>query len=317
MNEDIMTLSNKLIYGERLRCGSDAVAQQCLTLPDRTFLHNMHQGKPCSTDCWIEKLMSERCGLWQPRRLILIATPSCKAVFVDTDALSAQDSRVGDLVQNEVEANLVYQVTETLLRSGVPPEQIGLISVYRQQLKLLGHLLVDRKGIEILTADRSQGRDKECIIISMVRSNDTGYVSSFTQLRQLLFWLVLQVGDLIKDWRRMNVSFTRARSKLIIFGSRKTLQTAPLLHEFFDLVESKGWILRLPPNADTLHPSLLVGASNVPKRGAEEMEQSLAAKENLAAERPQKKPKLKKVAEDGMLRGRPVLRDLMNETIWT
>lgn len=82
-------------------------------------------------------------------------------------------------MQNEVEANLVYQVTETLLRSGVPPEQIGLISMYRQQLKLLGHLLADRKGIEILTADRSQGRDKNCIIISMVRSNDTGYVSSF------------------------------------------------------------------------------------------------------------------------------------------
>lgn len=82
-------------------------------------------------------------------------------------------------MQNEVEANLVYQVTETLLRSGVAPEQIGLISVYRQQLKLLGHLLADRTGVETLTADRSQGRDKDCIIISMVRSNDTGFVSPF------------------------------------------------------------------------------------------------------------------------------------------
>ncbi|KAJ7672725.1 DNA replication factor Dna2-domain-containing protein [Mycena rosella] len=280
--DQIMTLSNRLIYGDRLRCGSEAVAQQTLVLPDRTFLRNMHIGQPChSTGCWIDKLMSE----------------SCKAVFVDTDGVPAQDSRVGDLVQNEVEANLVYQVTETLLRSGVPPEQIGLISMYRQQLKLLSHLLGDREGIEILTADRSQGRDKDCIIISMVRSNDTGYV-----------------GDLIKDWRRMNVSFTRARSKLIIFGSRKTLQTAPLLHEFFDLVESRGWIVRLPAGADTFHPSLFVGASSAPKRGAEDMDQSLVAKENLAAERPQKKPKLRKGAEDGMLRGRPILRDLVNET---
>ncbi|KAJ6559180.1 DNA replication factor Dna2-domain-containing protein [Mycena vulgaris] len=282
MNQDIMTLSNRLIYGDRLRCGSEAIAQQTLTLPDRTFLRSIHAGKPChSSGCWIEKLMSE----------------SCKAVFVDTDGLPAQDSRVGDLVQNEVEAALVYQVTETLLRSGVPPEQIGLISVYRQQLKLLGHLLRDRKGIEILTADKSQGRDKDCIIISMVRSNDTGYV-----------------GDLIKDWRRMNVTFTRARSKLIIFGSRKTLQTAPLLQEFFDLVESRGWILRLPANADSLHPSLAIGATNAPKRGAEDMDQPLATKENLPVERPQKKPKLKRVVEEGMLRGRPILRDLMNET---
>ncbi|KAJ7505308.1 DNA replication factor Dna2-domain-containing protein [Mycena galericulata] len=281
MNEDIMALSNRLIYGDRLRCGSEAVARQTLVLPDRTFLQDLHVGKPChSGGCWIDKLMAE----------------SCKAVFVDTDAVPAQDSRVGDLVQNEVEANLVYQVTETLLRSGMPPEQIGLISVYRQQLKLLGHLMGDRKGIEMWTADRSQGRDKDCIIISMVRSNDTGFV-----------------GDLIKDWRRMNVSFTRARSKLIIFGSRKTLETAPLLQEFFDLMEDKGWILPLPPNADTLHAVLSAGGSGALKRGAEDMDEVVVAKEN-AVGRPQKKPKLKRVAEDGLLRGRPILRDLVNET---
>ncbi|KAK7048375.1 DNA replication helicase [Favolaschia claudopus] len=280
MNKDIMTLSNKLIYGDRLSCGSDAVANSSLVLPDVRFLDNMHIRTSCHPNgCWIDRLMGQ----------------SCRAVFVDTDAVPAQDSRVGDLVQNEVEATLVYQVTETLLRSGVPPEQIGIISVYRQQLKLLGHLLADRKGIELLTADRSQGRDKDCIIISMVRSNDTGYV-----------------GDLIKDWRRMNVSFTRARSKLIIFGSRKTLQSAPLLQEFFDLMENKEWILELPPKADTLHPALTPGASlSASKRGAEDM---LQGKENgVVNARPPKKPKLKG-ADEGMLRGRPILRDLMNET---
>ena len=40
---------------------------------------------------------------------------SCKAVFVDTDLLPAPDSRVGDLVQNEVEANLVFQVAFHIL----------------------------------------------------------------------------------------------------------------------------------------------------------------------------------------------------------
>ena len=34
-----------------------------------------------------------------------------KAVFVDTDQVPACDSRVGDLVQNEIEAKLVYQVS--------------------------------------------------------------------------------------------------------------------------------------------------------------------------------------------------------------
>lgn len=98
---------------------------------------------------------------------------------MDTDLVPAQDSRVGDLVQNEVEAHLVHQVAEALLQSGISPEQIGVISLYRQQIKLLTQLLHFRPGIELLTADRSQGRDKDCIIISMVRSNDAGVVCSF------------------------------------------------------------------------------------------------------------------------------------------
>lgn len=97
-------------------------------------------------------------------------------MFVDTDQVPARDSRVGDLVENKVEAQLVYQVTECLLGCGVRQDQIGVISLYRQQLKLLSYLLQDRKELEMLTADRSQGRDKDCIIISMVRSNDDGMV---------------------------------------------------------------------------------------------------------------------------------------------
>lgn len=101
----------------------------------------------------------------------------CKAVFVDTDMVPAEDSRIGDLVQNATEARLVFQVAECLARCGIDEKQIGVISLYRQQIKLLSYLLQKRPGIEILTADRSQGRDKDCIIISMVRSNNLGQVS--------------------------------------------------------------------------------------------------------------------------------------------
>jgi DNA replication ATP-dependent helicase Dna2 len=97
---------------------------------------------------------------------------------VDTDSVPARDSRVGDLVQNDVEATLVHQLVETMLHCGVRQDQIGIISLYRQQIKLLTHFLQDRKEIEILTADRSQGRDKDCIIISMVRSNEAGQVKT-------------------------------------------------------------------------------------------------------------------------------------------
>jgi DNA replication ATP-dependent helicase Dna2 len=96
---------------------------------------------------------------------------SCKAVFVDTDQVPALDSNVGNLIQNTVEAGLVTQLTKALLQNGVSEEQIGIISLYRQQIKLLSSQLSDHGSVEILTADRSQGRDKDCILISLVRAN--------------------------------------------------------------------------------------------------------------------------------------------------
>ncbi|KAH9896571.1 Dna2-domain-containing protein [Cubamyces lactineus] len=282
MNSDIMVLSNKLIYSDRLKCGSEAVANQILKLPNANFLQFLHAKSTCRTSqcCWLKQLMSE----------------SCKAVFVDTDQVPARDSRVGDLVENEVEAELVYQITECLLGCGVTQEQIGVISLYRQQLKLLSYLLQDRKGLEILTADRSQGRDKDCIIISMVRSNDDGLI-----------------GELVKDWRRMNVSFTRARSKLIIIGSRKTLQGAQLLSDFFELMDSRGWIVTLPPDAHLMHDFSL----NSPrKRPAEEIAQdgdvlgSAQIKQN--GEKGTKRSRNVGANEESILKGRPLLRDVVN-----
>ncbi|OBZ77918.1 DNA replication ATP-dependent helicase/nuclease DNA2 [Grifola frondosa] len=278
MNADIMLLSNRLIYSDRLRCGSEAVARRSLVLPNPSFIPSLHAKASChKTGCWLRRLLDE----------------SCKAVFVDTDAVPAHDSRVGDLVENQVEACLVYQVTECLLRSGLRQDQIGVISLYRQQLKLLSYLLQDRKEVEMLTADRSQGRDKDCIIISMVRSNDNG-----------------QLGDLVKDWRRINVSFTRARSKLIIFGSRKTLQTTPLLAEFFELMDSKGWILRLPPNAHEMHD---FNPPSCKKRSAEDAVLDLPSKKQKENVRSMLSKKGKIGAtEAGLLKGMPFLRDVVN-----
>jgi DNA replication ATP-dependent helicase Dna2 len=130
--------------------------------------------------------------------------------------------------------------------------------------------------------------------------------------------LAIQVGDLVKDWRRMNVSFTRARSKLIIFGSRKTLQSAPLLSEFFNLMDSKKWILALPPNADQMHshivhPIVLKSAGSPGKRCAGKMEEEkmAAGKENSDIATPVKKIKRSR-AQNGVLRGRPILQDVVN-----
>lgn len=107
-----------------------------------------------------------------------------KAVFLDTDAVPGRDSKVGDLVQNEVEGALVHQIVKSFVQCGVRQNQIAVITPYRQQIKLLSLLVHKEEGyfdVEIMTADRSQGRDKECIIVSMVRSNSEGQVNLLHQ----------------------------------------------------------------------------------------------------------------------------------------
>jgi DNA replication ATP-dependent helicase Dna2 len=68
-------------------------------------------------------------------------------------------------------------MVDSLMRCGVPAESIGVIALYRQQLKLVSRQLEHAPGVEVLTADRSQGRDKDCIIMSLTRSNKEGNVS--------------------------------------------------------------------------------------------------------------------------------------------
>ena len=93
-----------------------------------------------------------------------------------------------------------------MLICGVNYEDIGIMSLYRAQLRLLKRKLKEHEinGLEILTTDQFQGRDKKCIITSMVRCKEE-----------------LHGGALLKELRRVNVPMTRAKSKLIIVGSKK------------------------------------------------------------------------------------------------
>lgn len=104
-------------------------------------------------------------------------------------------------------------------------------------MKLLGddEYLQSKKasGLEMSTIDRYQGRDKETIVISLVRSNAQG-----------------RTGTLLEDYRRINVALSRAKKKLIIIGSLRTLQrgSAVLRPVLQNMIERK-WMTTLPKNA--------------------------------------------------------------------
>ncbi|BGP02897.1 putative DNA replication helicase Dna2 [Rhodotorula toruloides ATCC 204091] len=208
MNSDIMSLSNELVYSGQLKVGDERVGGRKLGVR-KDLAESV-------VESWV----------WD------IIDPDRSVIFVDTDALPARERRNGSLIDNLSEAVLVTKTVSALAGSGVDEEEIGVISLYRQQIKLLSRQLSSHPGVEILTADRSQGRDKECIVLSLVRSNTSG-----------------NAGDLLKDWRRINVCLTRAKSKLVIFGSRSTISHVQLMADFVRLVEAKGWVYELPAGA--------------------------------------------------------------------
>ena len=53
MNEDIMSLSNSLVYDGMLKCGNQSVAKRVLQIPDREQL--------VSAKAWVKDILSDRC----------------------------------------------------------------------------------------------------------------------------------------------------------------------------------------------------------------------------------------------------------------
>ena len=309
MCEDIMVLSNTLIYDGRLKCGTPAVASRSIVIPNIDALRVHHHNPvsirvvdpkkvclgPTRGSCWLRDLLD----------------PSIKACFVNTDPLlplSREALENGLRITNPCEANLTTQLVETLISTGVAPTDIGVITLYRSQLALIKQSLRHHSGVEMHTADKFQGRDKEVVILSLVRSNEDQ-----------------TVGELLKDWRRVNVALTRARTKLLVLGSKSTLVGNELLRNFIALMQGKGWWYDLPVGATEGHvfedvqtqfsskgSADLEGEANSGKSKMKAARQVLGeGKENRLGKRvPAKQAKLD---INALISKRPVLRDIVNE----
>jgi len=76
----------------------------------------------------------------------------------------------GDSKLNPGEAELVAAEVRKLLEL-LPPQDIAVISPYDAQVQKLRELLHDVSDLEIDTVDGFQGREKEAVVVSLVRSN--------------------------------------------------------------------------------------------------------------------------------------------------
>lgn len=122
---------------------------------------------------------------------------------------------------NVEEAELLLLQLHKMLGFGVPPEGIAVISPYSAQVRFLASRSPEPR-VEIDSVDGFQGREKELVIVSLVRSNTEG-----------------ELGFLA-DTRRMNVAMTRARRKLIVIGDSATLCSIQFYADFMKYAEEAG-----------------------------------------------------------------------------
>ncbi|MBC8356705.1 MAG: AAA family ATPase [Planctomycetes bacterium] len=143
--------------------------------------------------------------------------------FVDT-AGAGYDEELepdGESRRNLGEAELIRRKVQALLDTGLAAADIAIIAPYAAQVRLLREL-VDIDRLEVDTVDGFQGREKEAVLISLVRSNASA-----------------EIGFLA-DVRRMNVALTRARRKLVVVGDSATLGSHLFYQQMIDYFEQIG-----------------------------------------------------------------------------
>ncbi len=191
MNEPIMGYSNEYFYDGRLRA-ADLVAKR--TLP---------------------------------------SVPLAEAVvFIDT-AGTGFEEKLHPQFKSRYNDGEVHLLIEHLLdlRGNIPIDEplpsVAIISPYREQVVRAEELIEEETrlrdfSITINTVDGFQGRERDVVYVSLVRSNP----------RQ-------EIGFLA-DYRRMNVALTRARKYLVVIGDSATVGQDAFFAGFLAYAERVG-----------------------------------------------------------------------------
>ncbi|MCE7991406.1 MAG: IGHMBP2 family helicase [Roseivirga sp.] len=127
---------------------------------------------------------------------------------------------------NEEEAALLVKHLSENVKEG---KSVGIIAPYKAQIQLLAELVAKTPALDVIrdlisvnTVDAFQGQERDIIYISLTRSNEQN-----------------EIGFL-KEYRRMNVALTRAKSKLVVLGDSATLGKDSFYNAVLDYVQSIG-----------------------------------------------------------------------------
>ena len=184
-----------------------------MKFPNREFYNNGLKSDSSVDDITINDILTSQ---HEEKALLFIDTSEVE----DNREMHLKDSKS---IINGLEADISVSIAQDYLNAGAGEDDIGIISPYADQVKLIQ----EKTPVEVKTVDGFQGREKEIIIISTVRSNPHGNIG------------------FLKDLRRLNVAITRAKRKLIIIGNANTLITNPTYARLIEFVESENLLVKI------------------------------------------------------------------------
>ena len=184
-----------------------------MKFPNKEFYDNGLKSDESVDDITINDILDSKHG---EEALLFIDTSEVE----DNHEMHLKDSKS---IINNLEADIAINIAKDYLNEGISEDDIGIISPYADQVKIIQ----EKTPVEVKTVDGFQGREKEIIIISTVRSNSHGNIG------------------FLRDLRRLNVAITRAKRKLIIIGNINTLKTNPTYSRLIEFVENEKLLVKV------------------------------------------------------------------------
>lgn len=187
MNEGIMRFPSKTTYGGQLRAPPEVAART------------------------LAEVLAKKDVLAPP------------TLFIDTAGKGFEEKQeeTSRSLFNDGEAELILARVKELLEAGLEPRELAIISPYSAQARYLRER-IENTDVEVDTVDAFQGREKDCILVSFVRSNAEG-----------------EIGFLA-DLRRLNVAITRPRRHLFLVGDSATLSAHPTYAALVEEAQESG-----------------------------------------------------------------------------
>lgn len=152
---------------------------------------------------------------------------SSSLIQIDTSKMNFRESENSrKSFVNEGEAEIVEFLVWYLCMNGVQYHEIGVITPYRGQVRLIkSKKYFKGQGIAIASVDGFQGREKEVIILSLVRSNVHSNIG------------------FVKNERRINVALTRAKRLVILIWDSRNYQKFPLFKRLEGYLNKNAYYL--------------------------------------------------------------------------